>query len=260
MMDKLTPKVVAALGAAAVAAVALIGWFGLVSPQRSKAAELDSRIADAKTQLVVLKARTPSGARAARPRSVLTRAMPRSVAMSTVLRQLLRAARHADVRLDSLTPLAATAQAGYSTVPMDVVVTGRYFASPAVPEATCARRRASRARACTPPAGCSASTRSAWPPARISCRSSRRRSTSTSSRTAVRPAAAAPTDPPTAESRRPRSRRLPQEGHPDDRYRDTRSAAAGRPPATPRKRARRSSSPPSRSCSSRCSPSSCPRS
>ena len=42
MKDKLTPKVVAALGVAAVAAVALIGWFGLVSPQRSKAAELDS--------------------------------------------------------------------------------------------------------------------------------------------------------------------------------------------------------------------------
>ena len=48
--------------------------------------------------------------------------------MPTVLRQLLHAARQADVRLDSLTPQAATAQSGYSTVPMDVVVTGRYFA------------------------------------------------------------------------------------------------------------------------------------
>ena len=130
MKDKLTPKVVAALGVAAVAAVALIGWFGLVSPQRSKAAELDNRIADAKTQLVVLNGTTtsPSGASTVgASRSVLTRAMPRSVAMSTVLRQLQRAARQAGVRLDSLTPQAATAQAGYSTVPMDVVVTGRYF-------------------------------------------------------------------------------------------------------------------------------------
>ena len=65
MKDKLTPKVVAALGVAAVAAVALIGWFGLVSPQRSKAAELDNRIAEAKTQLVVLKATRP---RPAHPR------------------------------------------------------------------------------------------------------------------------------------------------------------------------------------------------
>ena len=129
MKDRLTPKVVAALAATAVAAVALIGWFGVVSPQRSKAAELDSRIADAQTQLVVLKATSPSGVRAggASP-AVLTRAMPRSVAMSTVLRQLQRAARQAGVRLDSLTPQAATAQSGYSTVPMDAVVTGRYFA------------------------------------------------------------------------------------------------------------------------------------
>ena len=31
------------------------------------------------------------------------------------------------MRLDSVTPQAATAQSGYSAVPMDVVVTGRYF-------------------------------------------------------------------------------------------------------------------------------------
>ena len=131
MKDKLTPKIVAALAAAAVAAAALIGWFGLVSPQRSKAAELDSRIAAAKTQLVVLKGSTQSRSGASTGRTsalVLARAMPRGVAMPTVLRQLLNAARQADVRLDSLTPQAATAQSGYSTVPMDVVVTGRYFA------------------------------------------------------------------------------------------------------------------------------------
>jgi hypothetical protein len=131
MKDKLTPKVVAVLAAAAIVAVALIGWFGFVSPQRSKAAELDSRIADAKTQLVVLKAggRSSSGSPTVGASAlVLARAMPRSVAMSTVLRQLLRAARHADVRLDSVTPQATTVQSGYSTVPMDIVVTGRYFA------------------------------------------------------------------------------------------------------------------------------------
>jgi Pilus assembly protein, PilO len=131
MKDKFTPKVVAALAAVAVAAVALVGWFGVVSPQHSKAAELESRIADAKTQLVVLNASTQSpsgGSTRGASALVLARAMPRSVAMPTVLRQLLRAARPADVRLDSLTPQAATAQSGYSTVPMDVVVTGRYFA------------------------------------------------------------------------------------------------------------------------------------
>ena len=110
MKDKLTPKVVAALGAAALAAVALIGWFGLVSPQRSKAADLDQQIADAQTQLVVFKATAHPARRHRLPSAlVLTRAMPREVAMPQVLRQLLRAANRADVRLDSVTPQAATA-------------------------------------------------------------------------------------------------------------------------------------------------------
>ena len=47
--------------------------------------------------------------------------------MSGVLRQLLRAADRSDVRLDSVTPQAAAAKSGYSAVPINVVVTGRYF-------------------------------------------------------------------------------------------------------------------------------------
>ena len=43
MKDKLSPKVVLTLTAVAVAAAVLIGWFGLVSPQRSKASSLDRR-------------------------------------------------------------------------------------------------------------------------------------------------------------------------------------------------------------------------
>ena len=106
MKDKLTPKVVAALAAVAVAAVALIGWFGLVSPQRSKAADLDQQIAETQTQLVVLQATSPGSKQAGAPARVLTRAMPESVAMPAVLRQLLRAATRADVRLDAVTPQA----------------------------------------------------------------------------------------------------------------------------------------------------------
>jgi hypothetical protein len=128
MKDKLTPPVVGALAAVAVAVVALVGWFAFVSPQRSKASELDRQIADAKTQLVVAKA-TARGAHGTKgaSASVLSRAMPRTVEMSAVLRQLLHAAEHRNVRLDSVTPQAATPVGGYSTVPMDVVVTGGYF-------------------------------------------------------------------------------------------------------------------------------------
>ena len=76
MKDKLTPKVVAALGVAALAVVALIGWFGLVSPQRSKAAGLDQKIADAQSQLVVIKATARTGSKDKLPSGlVLTRAI-----------------------------------------------------------------------------------------------------------------------------------------------------------------------------------------
>jgi type IV pilus assembly PilO-like protein len=130
MKDKLTPRVVAALAAAAVALVALIGWLGLVSPQHSKASKLDRAIADAKTQLVVAKANAHprAGGKASGVSGlVLARAMPQQVAMSGVMRQLQRAANRAGVRLDSITPQAATTQSSYSAVPMAVIVTGRYF-------------------------------------------------------------------------------------------------------------------------------------
>jgi hypothetical protein len=127
MKDKMTPNVVAVLGALAIAVVALIGWFALVSPQRSKATDLDRQIADARTQLVVLNANARTGSTKNVSALVLARAMPQRVAMPGVLRQLLRAANASDVRLDSVTPQAAAAGTGYETVPVDVVVTGRYF-------------------------------------------------------------------------------------------------------------------------------------
>jgi hypothetical protein len=130
MKEKLTPKVLASVAIVAIAVVALVGWFGLVSPQRSKASDLDRQIAAAKTQLAVAKATTDSGA-AGKGRGAsalaLAQAMPQQVDMSDVLRQLLRAADRTDVRLDSVTPQAAAAKSGYSAVPIAVAVTGRYF-------------------------------------------------------------------------------------------------------------------------------------
>jgi hypothetical protein len=130
MKDKLTPKVVAVLAIVAIAAVALVGWFALVSPQRSTASDLDRQIAAAKTQLAVAKATTDSraaGKGSSASALALARAMPRQVDMAGVLRQLLGAADRSDVQLASVTPQAAAAKSGYSAVPIDVVVNGRYF-------------------------------------------------------------------------------------------------------------------------------------
>ena len=125
----LTPEVVAAIGVTAVAAVALIGWFGLVSPQRSKAAELDSRIADAKTQLVVLNGTTGPIRRLHGRRAELRAHAGDAAERRDVGRAAASRARRVSGRREARLAhaQAATAQAGYSTVPMDVVVTGRYF-------------------------------------------------------------------------------------------------------------------------------------
>lgn len=130
MKDKLTPKVIAVVAAVAVAAVALIGWFAVVSPQRSKASDLGHQVADARVQLAVAKAdaRSHRSAKSRTSARLLARAMPDEVAMPQVLRQLQRAARRAHVRFDGITPQAATTLNGYQAVPMDVVVAGRYFA------------------------------------------------------------------------------------------------------------------------------------
>jgi len=132
MKDKLTPNVVAALTVLAVATVALIGWFGLVSPQRSTASDLDRQIAGTQTQLAVAKSSPAPGAgeggkSSGASTAALARAMPERAEMADVLRQLQRAARRTEVRLDSVTPQAVAAQSGYNAVPMDVVVSGRYF-------------------------------------------------------------------------------------------------------------------------------------
>ena len=129
MKDKLSPKVVLTLTAVAVAAALLIGWFGLVSPQRSKASSLDQTIQETQTQLVVAKASARPAGRAkmgASQRS-LRRAMPQRVAMPGMLRQLLRISKRTGVRLDKVTPQPATTLQGYEVVPMDVVVAGRYL-------------------------------------------------------------------------------------------------------------------------------------
>ena len=262
MKDKLTPKVVAALAAAALARVALIGWFGLVSPQRSKAAELDQRIADAKTQLVVLKASAPSstgGSTRSAPRRSCSRGRCRGASRcppccgSSCARRVTPTCGSTRV-----TPQAATAQTGYSTVPMDVVVTGRYSAvqrflkdlrtQAGVVGLARARLRPAVQRRLGQPGrrrGSAAAARGDDPPERLHVQRLGRCCGAHGRRRRPRLLL------------RPRARRLPQEGHPDERYRDTAWAAAARAARNAAERRKKLILAASWLCSSRCSPSSC---
>jgi Tfp pilus assembly protein PilO len=129
MIDRLSKRTTLAIAAVGVLAVVLVGWFALVSPQRSKASELDGKISESRTALQLADAlnRPDQQRSTAVEARMLVKAMPNETQMSQILRQLSSAAKATRVRVNSVTPQAAAPLAGYEAVPMTVVVEGRYL-------------------------------------------------------------------------------------------------------------------------------------
>jgi Tfp pilus assembly protein PilO len=129
MIDRLSKRTALAIAAVGVLAVVLVGWFALVSPQRSKASELDGKISESRTALQLAEALTRGDQQRQTEAEarVLVKAMPSETQMSQILRQLSSAAKATRVRVNSVTPSAAAPLAGYEAVPMSVVVEGRYL-------------------------------------------------------------------------------------------------------------------------------------
>jgi len=130
MTARLSPKVVTILGTLLIFAVALVAWFGFVSPQRSKASHLATQIQSARAELATAQALARDTGKRERAKQlvVVRRAMPDEVQMSGILRELTGAAAAADVRLLTITPSAPVAATGYQSVPIAISLEGRYFA------------------------------------------------------------------------------------------------------------------------------------
>jgi Tfp pilus assembly protein PilO len=129
MIARLSGRTALALSALVLLTLVLVGWFVLLSPQRSKAAELDDQIAAAKTQLALTRITDHSHRRASSvPRRPLETAMPNDVRMSEILRQLSWAAASAHVRIDGITPQARVPHPGYQAIPLSMTLQGRYYA------------------------------------------------------------------------------------------------------------------------------------
>jgi Tfp pilus assembly protein PilO len=129
MIDRLSNRTALAIAAVGVLAVVLVGWFALVSPQRSKASELDGKIDESRTAILLADALSSGGQQrqTAGEARALAKAMPSETQMSQLLRQLSSAAKATRVRVNSVTPQAAAPLAGYEAVPMEVAVEGRYL-------------------------------------------------------------------------------------------------------------------------------------
>jgi type IV pilus assembly protein PilO len=110
---------------------ALAGYFLLVSPQRSKAAELKKETVATQLQidqfrLLAAQAKSTPPIRVAELFR-LTKAMPDSIDMAGVVLELSRVARDSGIQFESITPQGAAPVSGYSSIPITLEFDGNYY-------------------------------------------------------------------------------------------------------------------------------------
>jgi Tfp pilus assembly protein PilO len=110
---------------------ALAGYFLLISPQRSKAADLKKETAATEQQIEQYRMQSAQ-AKATPPIRVaelfrLTKAMPDTVDMPGVLLELSRVARDSGIEFDSISPQSPAAASGYSSIPITLEFDGNYY-------------------------------------------------------------------------------------------------------------------------------------
>ena len=129
MIDRINGRLALVLAIATVLLVLLVGWFVLVSPQRSKASALDSKIGDANIKLAATQTflRSKEAHQSVAQLRKLRVALPDDLRMSEILRQLAWASGKTGVKINSLTPSAPVPSSGAQAVPIAVTVTGHYF-------------------------------------------------------------------------------------------------------------------------------------
>jgi hypothetical protein len=129
---KLTPAMTAGIGIGGVLVVALAAWFLLISPQRSRAAELDKQIADVETQITQARSAQTEAASFKPVRGAdlfrLTKAMPSDTDMSGVLLELSRVAGETGIVFESITPGATAPVGTFRAQPIAVLFTGDFYA------------------------------------------------------------------------------------------------------------------------------------
>jgi Tfp pilus assembly protein PilO len=128
-IDRLNGRLALLLTSAAILLVILAGWFLLVAPKRSKAADLDTKTANARVDLSATQRflKSSAGHKSALELKRLRRAVPAETKMSGIIRQLTRAARVAGVRVTGITPGAMVSTAGGQAIPLTVLAEGHYF-------------------------------------------------------------------------------------------------------------------------------------
>jgi hypothetical protein len=125
----LSGRVAALLAGAVVLIVLIAGWALLISPERSKAADLSTQTADTRAKVDATQAYvdSPTTKAAVHDLKRLKLILPDDPRMSQILRQLSAASATAGVRLDSIVPTVAIPSNGGEALPIGLSVTGHYF-------------------------------------------------------------------------------------------------------------------------------------
>jgi type IV pilus assembly protein PilO len=115
----------------ALLVVAALGYFLLISPQRSRSAELAEESQALQTQIQTLRIANAQ-VRKAEPIRVadlfrVSKAMPDTDDMPGVLLELNRIARETGIRFESITPQEGADAGGYLRRPIDLVFDGNFY-------------------------------------------------------------------------------------------------------------------------------------
>jgi len=126
MKREITPRAIAFVLIGVAVVLAAAGWFMLVSPKRSEATKLAATIETKQSQVST---QTHQASTAQQPATEsVGKALPDVPLMPDVVDQLNKLAGTAGVALDTITPQTPVPGTGYETIPLTVVVDGRYFA------------------------------------------------------------------------------------------------------------------------------------
>jgi Tfp pilus assembly protein PilO len=127
LKDKRAVIALCSIGAAALLAAA---WLLVVSPQRSKASELDQQVTAARAELAQrrISLATPSARITVKASDTyrLAKALPDATNMAGIILDLNTVAARHKLSFTSITPSAPTAMTGYVSQPVNVEVSGRF--------------------------------------------------------------------------------------------------------------------------------------
>jgi hypothetical protein len=112
--------------------VGLGGWFMLIGPQRAKAADAQTQIADTNNAIAAARALTLEAKQGAQIRVAdlyrLTKAMPDQVDMAGIVLELSQVAEDSGISFEQITPsTTATAISGYLAIPITVEFQGNFY-------------------------------------------------------------------------------------------------------------------------------------